>query len=114
MPMMSIRNAAKTIHRSATYVRGLVDAGKLPAIKAGGSGRYQRLRVDLQDLELVVKRDELYEPPVSEGDATVVRRPSVRPLNPAVAAMRRPSRRCDPQVREGGSYLPVPDNSQAK
>lgn len=59
---LSIRNAAKAIHRSRPFVKGLVEQGKLRAWRAGGTAKHPRLQVDLEELKTVVERETLYVP----------------------------------------------------
>jgi hypothetical protein len=54
---ISVRQAAKEIHRGHYYVRGLIESGRLVAIRAGGSERFPRLRVTLEDLKRVMAED---------------------------------------------------------
>lgn len=77
--------AAKAIGKSRTYVRGLVNDGKLTAYKVGGTPERPWLEVDVAELRAVHDEESRYVPP---GQRT--RNPPRRPvrLNPATAGMR--------------------------
>jgi excisionase family DNA binding protein len=61
----SIREAARRIGRGSAYVRGLVESGRLEAIQCGGTQRFPRLKVNLDDLKRAVL-DNVYVPKGAE------------------------------------------------
>ncbi len=57
-----IRQAAKAVRRSRQFVRGLIEAGEVPAIVAGGRPEAPRLRVSLVQLQAAISRLSAYVP----------------------------------------------------
>ncbi len=84
--LLSIRNAAKEVHRSPEYVRDLVEAGKLRAVKAGG-GKFLRLRVDPKELEALLRREEEYVPRGLKQPTRHRPTPKLADMHPAALAM---------------------------
>lgn len=85
--LQPIRQAARTVHKGRDYVRKLIEAGEVPAVKSGGSDRAPRLLVDPADVTAAMKRLSVYVP---RGAKTSRRRPgsSYRGrIHPAAAAM---------------------------
>lgn len=60
---VTVREAARTEHVSREYVRKLIDAGKLQAIRRGGTDDAPRLRVRVSDLRDAIAADSVYIPP---------------------------------------------------
>jgi hypothetical protein len=64
---LSLRHAAKAVHRSRRYIRSLIDTGKVKAYKIGGSDRNPWLAVYLDELEEAIRKDSVYVPPALAG-----------------------------------------------
>lgn len=60
--MQSLRNAAKHVRMGVPRLRRLIEDGKLPAFKVGGTDDRPRLRVKLEDVERVVQQEMIYIP----------------------------------------------------
>jgi hypothetical protein len=78
---VSIRHAARAVHRSQRVIRKLVEDGFLTAYRAGGSDSAPRLRVYVQETRVALAEASVYVPKGAKR--------SPRKLHPQAMAMLR-------------------------
>jgi hypothetical protein len=80
-----IAQAAREVHKARSYVKGLIDAGKVRAFVSGGNPKHPRLRVHLEELRHAIARESIYIPPSQKHQPP--RRKEKFKMHPAAAAM---------------------------
>lgn len=63
---LSLRHAAKAVHRSRGYIRSLIDERKVRVFKIGGTDKRPWLAVYLDELIAAIEKDSVWVPPPAE------------------------------------------------